>query len=69
MTTFLTLGLHLIGKIRFTESKVTSDPDPYQSQDSDPSSRMRIRGSGYGSETLEISKYFYLISYKYFKIL
>ena len=37
MTTFLTLGLHLIGKIRFTESKVTSDPDP------DPSSRMRIR--------------------------
>ena len=24
------------GKIRFTESKVTSDPDPYQSQDPDP---------------------------------
>ena len=50
MTTFLTLGLHLIGKIRFTESKVTSDPDPYQSQDPDPSSRMRIRGSGSASK-------------------
>ena len=41
MTTFLTLGLlsgnrELIGKIRFTESKVTSDPDPYQDPDPDP---------------------------------
>ena len=35
--------------IRFTESKVTSDPDPYQSQDPDPSSRMRIHHHGCGS--------------------
>ena len=34
---------YLIGKIRFTESKVTSDPDPFQSPDPDPPSRNRIR--------------------------
>ena len=45
MTTFLTLGLlsgnrELIGKIRFTESKVTSDPDPNQN-DMDPKHWLR----------------------------
>ena len=36
MTTFLKF-LNLIGKIRFTESKVTSDPDPDPNQnDMDP---------------------------------